>query len=160
MVFHRSKDVLFISLSLIDVLKQMKSFGNGRSETSRNKYRGSTLNEQIILLCLNHLTAVTLRLESPNKYILGYMTICFVGSSFCLPEKKPDNKRNHQLKPFPIRIGLIHRLKTRMIPFKNAKKKIQNFAEKVMQIVTLFVMPLSYIAFKELDFDKNGQICH
>ena len=45
----------------------------------------------------------------------------------------------------------IHRLKTRMIPFKNAKKKIQNFAEKVMQIVTLFIMPLSYIAFKELD---------
>ena len=38
-----------------------------------------------------------------------------------------------------------------MIPFKNAKKKIQNFAEKVMQIVTLFIMPLSYIAFKELD---------
>ena len=89
------------------------------------------------------------------------MTICFVGSSFCLPEKRPTDNRHHprknnlklkdQPKPFPIRIALIHRLKTRMIPFKNAKKKIQNFAEKVMQIVTLFIMPLSYIAFKELD---------
>ena len=92
-----------------------------------------------------------LRLESPHKYKLGHMTICFVGSSFCLPEKKPNNKRHHQPKPFPIRIALIHRLKTRLIPFKNAKKPIKNFAKKVMDIVTLFIVPLSYIAFKELD---------
>ena len=44
-VFHPRKDVLFIVLSLIDVLKQIKTFGNDRSETSRNKYRGSTLSE-------------------------------------------------------------------------------------------------------------------
>ena len=138
-------------LSLIDVLKHMKTLGNDRSETSRNKCGGSTLSEQIILLWFNHLIVMTLRLESPHQYKLAHMTICFVGSSFCLPEKKPNNKRHHQLKPFPIRIALIHRLKTRLIPFKNAKKHIKNFAEKVMDIVTLFIMPLSYIAFKELD---------
>ena len=36
------KDVLFILLSFFDVLKQLKTFGTDKSQTARNKYRGST----------------------------------------------------------------------------------------------------------------------
>ena len=101
-----------------------------------------------------------LRSESPDKYKLGQMTLCFVGSSFCLSEKRPpkefrhhkrqqNKKQNYQRKKFPIGLALTHRLKTRMMPFKDVKKKIKNFAQNFMGVVTLFLMPICYIAFKD-----------
>ena len=88
------------------------------------------------------------------------MTICLVGSSFCLSEYRPPNelrhhprknnlKQKHAKKSFPIRLALIHRLKSRMIPFKDAKNHIKNCSQKFMDIITLFIMPISYIAFKD-----------
>ena len=49
---------------------------------------------------------------------------------------------------FPIRMALIHRLKVRMMPFKDAEKRAKVFMEKFMDIVALFLMPLSYVTFK------------
>ena len=49
---------------------------------------------------------------------------------------------------FPIRTALIHRLKVRMMPFKDAEKHAKVFMEKFMDIVALFLMPLSYVTFK------------
>ena len=46
-------------------------------------------------------------------------------------------------------LALIHRLKSRMIPFKDAKNHIKNCSQKFMDIITLFIMPICYIAFKD-----------
>ena len=61
--------------------------------------------------------------------------------------KKTRKEREYS---FPIRTALIHRLKVRMLPFKDADKHAKVFLEKFMDIVALFLMPLSYITFKAL----------
>ena len=61
--------------------------------------------------------------------------------------KKTRKEREYS---FPIRTALIHRLKVRMMPFKDADKHAKVFLEKFMDIVALFLMPLSYITFKSL----------
>ena len=43
----------------------------------------------------------------------------------------------------------MHRLKVRMMPFKNAEKHVKIFMEKFMDIVALFITPLSYVIFKD-----------
>lgn len=116
---------------------------------------------------------------SHNKFKLGQMSICFVGSSFCLiaygkacgliqarlkfkiPRVNNDiitisgikisiriKTRKEREYSFPIRMALIHRLKVRMMPFKDAEKRAKVFMEKFMDIVALFLMPLSYVTFK------------
>ena len=59
--------------------------------------------------------------------------------------KKTRKEREYS---FPIRTALIHRLKVRMMPFKDAEKHAKVFMEKFMDIVALFLMPLSYVTFK------------
>ena len=61
--------------------------------------------------------------------------------------KKTRKEREYS---FPIRTALIHRLKVRMVPFKDAEKHAKVFMEKFMDIVALFLMPLSYVIFKAL----------
>ena len=55
---------------------------------------------------------------------------------------------------FPIREVLLHRLKVRMIPFKDADKRTKVFMEKLMDIIALFLMPLSYVIFQDLLFEN------
>ena len=61
-----------------------------------------------------------------------------------------EKTRKEREYSFPIRTALIHRLKVRMMPFKDADKHAKVFLEKFMDIVALFLMPLSYITFKAL----------
>ena len=60
----------------------------------------------------------------------------------------PQKTRKEREYSFPIRTALIHRLKVRMMPFKDAEKHAKVFMEKFMDIVALFLMPLSYVTFK------------
>ena len=48
----------------------------------------------------------------------------------------------------------MHRLKVRMMPFKNTDKQAKVFMEKFMDIVALVFMPLSYVTFKDLLCDR------
>ena len=48
----------------------------------------------------------------------------------------------------------MHRLKVRMMPFKNTDKHAKVFMEKFMDIVALVFMPLSYVTFKDLLCDR------
>ena len=57
--------------------------------------------------------------------------------------------RKERKYSFPIREVLMHRLKVRMMPFKNAGKHVKIFMEKFMDIVALFITPLSYVIFKD-----------
>ena len=56
--------------------------------------------------------------------------------------------RKERKYSFPIRAVLLHRLKVRMMPFKTKHAKI--IMEKFMDIVALFITPLSYVTFKNL----------
>ena len=67
------------------------------------------------------------------------------------------NARNIRIKTrkerkysFPIRQALLHRLKVRMMPFKDAEKPAKVFMEKLMDIIALFLMPLSYVIFQDM----------
>ena len=83
---------------------------------------------------------------SHNKLKLGQISISLVGSSFCLIAYGKDGGQHS----FPIREALMHRLKIRMVPFKNTAKHAKVLMEMLMDIVALFFMPLSYITFKGL----------
>ena len=146
-------DVLFIIFAMIDIFRQVHMRRNNG-----------------IIAC-------------QNKFKLGQMSICFVGSSFCLfasckacgwislSQSKVqiaelncvksllfyndfrDNRiktRKERNYSFPIREVLMHRLKVRMMPFKNEGKHVKIFMEKFMDMVAVFITPLSYVIFKDL----------
>ena len=76
------------------------------------------------------------------------------------------NSRNDRIKTrkerkysFPIRAVLLYRLKVRMRPFKNAEKPAKIVLEKFMDIVALFIMPLSYIIFKDWCCEFHSSYC-
>ena len=58
--------------------------------------------------------------------------------------------RKERKYSFPIREVLMHRLKVRMMPFKNTEKHAKVFMENFMDFIALVFMPLSYITFKDL----------
>jgi len=83
----------------------------------------------------------TPRAISPCRFI----GITYAGHKKITIRKKTRKEREYS---FPIRTALIHRLKVRMMPFKDAEKHAKVFMEKFMDIVALFLMPLSYVTFK------------
>ena len=62
-------------------------------------------------------------------------------------------KKEHKYS-FPVREVLLHRLKVRMIPFKDAEKHTKVFMEKLMDIIACILMPLPYVTFQDLLFEN------
>jgi len=63
-----------------------------------------------------------------------------------------DNRiktRKERKYSFPMRAVLMHRLKVRMKPFKDMEKHVTIVMEKFMDIVAIFITPLSYVIFKD-----------
>ena len=89
---------------------------------------------------------LTFAIQSPDKRVKLRKVLIIYYNDFRDNRIKTRKERKYS---FPIREVLMHRLKVRMMPFKNAEKHVKIFMEKFMDIVAVFITPLSYIILKD-----------